>query len=122
VVDAHQLTPIPVPDGTPTNHEIREVVGKLQNGCAAGATGMQADHLKEWLRGIQREEAADGVEEAGDRWRLFVALMQATWESGTVPTQMSWMVIVLLPKGGGDYRGIGLLDTIWKVVEKIMVA
>jgi hypothetical protein len=32
------------------------------------------------------------------------------------------MVIVLLPKGGGDYRGIGLLDPMWKVVEKIMVA
>ncbi len=104
------VTPIPVPDGTPTDHEIREVVGKLWNGCAAGETGMQAEHLKEWLHGIKREEAVDGVEGAGDRWRLFAALMQATWESGTVPTQMSWMVIVLLPKGGGDYRGIGLLD------------
>jgi hypothetical protein len=83
------VTPTPVPDGTPMDHEIREVVGKLQNGRAAGATGMRAEHLKEWLRGIKREEAADGVEGAGDRWRLFVALMQATWESGTMPTQMS---------------------------------
>jgi hypothetical protein len=116
------VTPIPVPDGTPMDHEIREVVGKLRNGCAAGGTGMQAEHLKEWLRGIKREEAADGVEGAGDRWRLFVALMQATWESGTVPTQMSWMVIVLLPKVGGDYCGIGLLEPMWKVVEKLMVA
>ncbi len=104
------VTPIPVPDGTPTDHEIREVVGKLRNGHVAGAMGMQAEHLKEWLRGIKRKEAADGVEGAGDHWRLFVVLMQATWESGTMSTQMSWMVIVLLPKGGGDYRGIGLLD------------
>jgi len=44
------------------------------------------------------------------------------WESGTIPTQMTWMIIVLLPKGGGDYHGIGLLDPIWKVVEKVMVA
>jgi hypothetical protein len=34
---------------------------------------------------------------------------------------MSWMVILLLPKGGGDFQGIGLLDPCWKVVEKIMV-
>jgi len=34
---------------------------------------------------------------------------------------MSWMVIVLLPKGRGDFQGIGLLDPCWKVVEKIMV-
>ena len=38
-----------------------------------------------------------------------------------MPEQMSWMVIVLLPKGGGDFQGIGLLDPCWKVVEKIMV-
>jgi hypothetical protein len=34
---------------------------------------------------------------------------------------MSWMVIVLLPKGGGNIQGIGLLNPFWKVVEKIMV-
>ena len=27
---------------------------------------------------------------------------------------------MLLPKGGGDYRGIGLLEPLWKVVERIM--
>ncbi len=26
----------------------------------------------------------------------------------------------MLPKGGGDYRGIGLLEPLWKVVECIM--
>jgi hypothetical protein len=31
------------------------------------------------------------------------------------------MVIILLPKGGGNFWGIGLLNPIWKVVEKIMV-
>ncbi len=66
MIDAINVTPIPVPDGTPMDHEVREVVGKLRNGRAAGATGMQTEHLKEWLRGIKREEAADGVEGAGD--------------------------------------------------------
>ena len=27
---------------------------------------------------------------------------------------------VLLPKGGGDYRGIGLLKPFWKVVKVLM--
>jgi hypothetical protein len=35
---------------------------------------------------------------------------------------MRWEIIVLLPKGGGDYCGIRLLELFWKVVEKIMVA
>jgi hypothetical protein len=35
---------------------------------------------------------------------------------------MKWEIIVLLPKGGGDYHGIGLLEPFWKVIEKNMVA
>ncbi len=38
-----------------------------------------------------------------------------------MPKQMIWEIIVLLPKGGGDYHGIGLLEPFWKVVEKIIV-
>ena len=30
------------------------------------------------------------------------------------------MVTVLLPKGKGDYCGIGLMETIWKLVEVFM--
>ena len=30
---------------------------------------------------------------------------------------MVWMIIVLLPKGNGEYRGIGLLEPFWKVTE-----
>ena len=33
---------------------------------------------------------------------------------------MLWMVVVLLPKGGGDYRGIGLMDPMWKVIKVVM--
>ena len=96
-------------------------MGSLQNGSAVGATGMKAEHLKEWLTDVKHEEAEEGVEGIGDCWQTFVQLLQVVWESGTVPTQMMWMIIVLLPKGGGNYRGIGLLDPIWKVREKVMV-
>ncbi len=101
VVAAHQRHPHPCPRRTPMDQDIWEVVAKLHNGCAVGAMGMKVEHLKEWLHSIKREEAVASMEGAGDRWRLFVSLIQATWERRTVPTQMSWMVIVLLPKWGG---------------------
>jgi hypothetical protein len=87
---------------------------------------MKAEHLKGWLDAIQREEKAaeedPGRESTlGDKWRIFLELIRTIWDKGEIPEQMSWMVIVLLPKGGGDFRGIGLLDPCWKVVEKIMV-
>jgi hypothetical protein len=49
-------------------------------------------------------------------------MMQAVWGHGSVPEQMRWEIIVLLPKRGSDYRGIRLLEPFWMVVEKIMVA
>ena len=30
------------------------------------------------------------------------------------------MTVVLLPKGDGDFRGIGLLEPFWKVIEVLM--
>jgi hypothetical protein len=119
---AHQCQPNCCSWWPPKVLEIREVVAKLWNGRVADAMGMKAEHLKGWLCYVKCEEAVDGKEGAGSRWRLYVSLIQAVWECGTVPTQMKWMVIVLLPKGRGDYHGIGLLNPMWKVVEKIMVA
>ena len=47
-------------------------------------------------------------------------LVQAVWDEGTIPTQLGWVVTVLIPKGGGDYHGIGLLEPIWKVIERVI--
>ena len=33
-----------------------------------------------------------------------------------------WQVVVLIPKGGGDYCDIGLLEVIWKAVAVISTA
>jgi hypothetical protein len=118
-----------IPDGVPTNEEIRAVVLGLKNGRAAGATGMRAEHVKTWLSDIWHKEkvalenpgriADTGY--LGKKWRIFVKMIQAIWDREEIPMQMSWMVIVLLPKGGGNFQGIGLLDPCWKIAEKIMV-
>jgi hypothetical protein len=107
-----------ISDNMPTDLEVRTVVRGLQNGQAGGATGMKAEHLKGWLEEVQHEEKAarenPGRVEAdlglGRKWRIFVEMIQTIWEHGEIPEQMGWMVVVLLPKGGGDFRGIGLLN------------
>ena len=53
-------------------------------------------------------------------WALFVRLIQRIWETGGTPQQMVRMIVLLLPKGGGDYRGIGLLEPFWKAVEVVI--
>jgi hypothetical protein len=85
-------------------------------------SGLQAEHIKVWLHDAVRKEEEDSDVGLGDKWRTFIRLMQAIWEHGSMPEQKRWEIIVLLPKGNGEYRGIGLLDPFWKVVEKIIVA
>ena len=33
---------------------------------------------------------------------------------------MTWQAVVLIPKGKKDYRGIGLMGVMWKVVAAIL--
>jgi hypothetical protein len=43
-----------------------------------------------------------------EKWRIFVQLIQTIWDRGEILMQMSWMVVVLQPKGGGDFQGIDI--------------
>jgi hypothetical protein len=107
---------IKINDDVPSDGEIRTAVSELSNGHAAGASGMRAKHAKEWLRGIRQEDDPEwlgGGPGNGDHWRLFVQLVQVAWTHGEIPRQLLWIIVVLILKGGGDYRGIGLLEPIW---------
>ena len=41
-------------------------------------------------------------------------------ENGSIPMELGWTVLVLIPKGNADTRGIRLLGVIWKVVEAVI--
>jgi hypothetical protein len=54
------VTLVVINDDVPTDGELRHVAGELTNGQAAGASGMHAEHVKEWLHGVQWEEDPEG--------------------------------------------------------------
>jgi hypothetical protein len=56
------VNPFLVRDKLPTDSKIRDGVQRLRNKRAAGAGGMCAEHLKEWLLGVVEEEGK-GAEE-----------------------------------------------------------
>jgi hypothetical protein len=109
-------------DDTPDEEEIRAAVGELTNGRSAGVSRMRAEHLKGWLKGARLGEnpkTGPANVGTGEDWEAFVKL-QAVWDEGKIPVQLGWVVTVLIPKGGGDYRGIGLLEPIWKIIERVI--
>ena len=116
------VPPVPIRDDAPSDNEIRAAAANLSNGRAPGAYGMRAEHVKAWQRGVRKKEhpEAQTNSTAGDNWRLFVQLVQAVWTTCTIPRQLLWIIVVLIPKGGRDFRGIRLLEPIWKVLEWIM--
>ena len=76
---------------------------------------MRAEDLKEWLNEAKREK--DPVDR---RWELVVRLVQVLFRDGTLPVDIVWEKMVLIPKGKGEYRGIGLVEVLWKVCAVVV--
>ncbi len=117
------IDPIQLNNVAPSDGEIWEAAGGLTNGRTAGASGMRAEDMKAWLHGIKLEEdpkVGPNNIRARDNWGKFVLLVQAIWDHGEIPPQLLWVIIVLIPKGGGDYPGIGLLEPMWKVCKCVI--
>ena len=41
-------------------------------------------------------------------------------ETGFIPTELGWNVMVLIPKLNADTRKVGLQEVVWKVVEVVI--
>ena len=113
-------------DNPSEDEEIWRGVIKSHLHRLTGGSKIRAEDMKFWLKGIKYEEKAEvdgkeGYAGAWDAWRLLVKLIRHIWETGEILQQMLWTIIVLIPKGNtGDFRGIGLLEVIWKVIERVL--
>ena len=76
---------------------------------------MKAEHLKAWLQAETREKYP-GTE----AWDKVVSVIQVAFREGYIPEALMWTTMVLIPKGKGEYRSIGLVETIWKFCTSIV--
>ena len=119
-------------DSVPEEEEIEWVVKGLQNNRAGGPSRMQAEDLKGWLAAARRgeKEREDATKDGGesrkddkagaDKWAWVVDIVQTAFREGDLAEESTWQAVVLIPKGKGDYQGIGLVDVMWKVVAVIL--
>ena len=54
------------------------------------------------------------------RWMQLVEIVQYMWSTRYIMMELGWTILVFIPKGNTYTRGIGLLETLWKVVETII--
>ena len=76
---------------------------------------MIPDHLQGWLR-----EATWERDSYTQHWETLVSLMKLAFQEGKLPVALTWTNMALISKMGGDYRGIGLVEVIWKICAYII--
>ena len=59
-------------------------------------------------------------EEGEDLWGKVVDLTQTAFQDGTLAEEATWQTVVLIPKGKGEFREIGLVEVIWKLLTIIL--
>ena len=53
-------------------------------------------------------------------WGKLVTLVQYMWDHRTLPTELSWIILVFIPKINTDTQGIVLLKVLWNIVEAVI--
>ena len=126
-----EIEPFAMEDRVPGEGEIEWAVKRLPNNRARGGSRMRAEDLKGWLTAARRgEKKGETVEKEGggredrregaENWARVVELVQMAFRDGDLDEEATWQVVVLIPKGKKYYRGIGLVEVMWKVVAAIL--
>ena len=82
----------------------------LHTGKEVDASGARAEHMKVCLKGVTWEK-----DPYPRRWDKLVSVMKLAFREGRIPMSLTWTMMMIITKGGGEYRGIGLVEVIWKV-------
>ena len=70
--------------------------------------------------GGETEERRNIMPAEMTNWERVVALVSSDLRGGLLAEEATWKAVVLIPKGKVDYRGIGLVEVMWKVVAAIL--
>ena len=103
-----------VDDGITEDEEISWEVRRLRLNRLGGPSEIQAEHLRQWLIAETRDDFSDAT-----NCLKVVAIVQAEFRDGTLAEECTWQTVVFIPKGKGDFRGIGLVEVLWKAVAII---
>jgi hypothetical protein len=105
-----------VNDNPPSEREIIDALGKIKLGKSPGATGIRAEHLRKWMSGATRAKDPIYVGE----WAMVTKLIEMAFTGEAIPSAFFTGILILLPKPDGDFRGIALLEVIYKLISSII--
>jgi hypothetical protein len=111
------ISPTPhVNDDPPSEKEIIEALKRIRLGKAPGATGIRIEHLRKWMAGATKAKDPTYVGE----WAMVIKLVEMAFTGEEIPSAFVVGILVLLPKPDGDFRGIALLEVLYKLISSII--
>ena len=117
-IPIHLDAPFTIPDNPPTPDEVAEACDLLRRKRAPGATGIRAEDLQRWLQAYRNH--GDGGDGDPLLWEQVLIIVDTAFRTGELPKQLTLSILVVIPKPSGGVRGIGLLEAVWKLIEKII--
>ena len=93
-----------------------------------GPSRIRAEHIKGWLTAAKRggvgeekgKKKTEAEEEGEEMWVKVVEMTQTAFRDGKLVEEAAWQTVVLIHKGKGEFRGIGLLEVTWKLMTVIL--
>ena len=101
------------------------------NNRTSGASGIKVEDLKRWnnqarpaYRFNSREnDPPDPIPESVEIWEKVLKIIKLAFEEGEIPKSFCNGILVLIPKSNpGEFRGIALLEVIYKLISSIINA
>ena len=66
------------------------------------------------------KEKTEAEKEGEEMWGKVVEITQTAFRDGKLAEAAAWQTVVLIPKGKGEFRGIGLVEVTWKLMTVIL--
>ena len=106
----------------PGKDEIVRAFRKMRNRKASGLSRISVDDLKRWYNDAHPEEDENREADSDEieRWQTIVKIIKDCLR-GEIPKAFTLGVLFIFPKDDhGGVRGIGLLESIHKIVSRII--
>ena len=79
-----------------------------------GHTHLWEEHLQQWLKEANPEKIS--IVPPNPTWCIkLLEIIQSMWETGSIPAELGWTLLVLIPKVNADTEGIELIEVVWKL-------
>jgi Reverse transcriptase (RNA-dependent DNA polymerase) len=74
--------------------------------------------IRKWYKNAKEDKSQ--CQQSLEIWNKIVIIVQMTFREGDIPTSFTYGVLVLIPKPDQSFRGIALLETIYKLISMII--